>query len=233
MHEHIFTSCDKDGYEYCEGCGTYHSIAQVDPVELYENQEYWSYDNKRSKIEEQISNLTCTDECGISKVDRIFQFVPETGRNALEIACAPGVMLNMLTERGFETVGIEPSERYVQFISNQAPKARVIRGYFPQVFGNELSDFFDVIIGSDIMEHIEDYKGFFDGIHRLLVQGGTAIFMSPIILEDGLYRERDLKADEHCWIHSKKYLEPYLQSMFSEVKFAFWILGHNIIILKK
>ena len=39
--------------------------------------------------------------------------------------------------------------------------------------------------------------------------------------------------DEHAWIFSKKFLESYLKEIFTEVKFARWIVGHEILILKK
>jgi 2-polyprenyl-3-methyl-5-hydroxy-6-metoxy-1,4-benzoquinol methylase len=98
-----------------------------------------------------------------------------------------------------------------------------------------MSNVYDVIIGSDVMEHIEDYDSFFRTTQRVLVSGGKAIFMSPIILnEDGLYRTRDFEhPDEHCWVHTQKFLEPYLKEMFSEVKFTRWIVGHEMIILTK
>jgi len=143
--------------------------------------------------------------------------------------------LSRLAEIGYETWGIEPSEKYIDFICKQAPTARVIHGYFPDVFDKNVGGSFDCIVALDIMEHTDDYKGFFEAVHRLLIKGGTAVVMSPIILnQDGLYRHRDFDhPDEHCWIHSQKGLEPYLQSMFSEVKFSRWICGHEVIIIKK
>jgi hypothetical protein len=57
--------------------------------------------------------------------------------------------------------------------------------------------------------------------------------MSPVILEDGFYRERDFVPSEHCWIHHVDFLRPYLESMFREVKFRNWIVGHTLIIVTK
>lgn len=233
-HQHNFKPSDKEGYEVCADCGSYHSIAQVDPKIIYEEKEYWSYDEKRSKPEEQVNNLQCIDDCGISKVDRVMQFVPY-GKRALEIACFPGVLLKRLLEKGYkEPIGIEPSDRYIHFICTQAPLAVVVHGYFPEVTKPAEPSLFDVIVGLDVFEHVDDYDGFMKEVHRLLVDGGTGIFMSPTILEDGLYRERDFDhPDEHCWIWTQRFLEPYLKSMFSEVKFARWIVGHELIIVKK
>lgn len=235
-HEHVFTPSKIENYEICIHCGSYHSTAQVDPKTIYEDQNYWDTgDGKtgRSTLEQQCENFVCIDDCGISKVDRIFQFVPD-GKTALEIACAPGVILKKLTEKEFDACGVEPSVQYIPFILGKAPKANVLHGYFPAVTTVFSDDFFDCIIAIDIMEHVDNYEGFFNEVKRLLTKGGTAVVMSPIILADGLFRNIDFDyPDQHCWIHTQKFLEPYLKDKFSDVKFSRWIVGHEIIICKK
>jgi len=232
-HQHNFRESTIKDYEVCIDCGTYHSVAQVEPKAIYEDNAYWGDGSGRSTLEQQISNMTCTDECGISKVDRVLQFVPK-GNSVLEIACAPSIMLKKLSEYGYTDVwGIEPSLSYIPFICENAPTAKVIHGYFPQVFNQGEHDLFDCIVGLDVYEHLNDGDGFIKAIHRLLKDGGTAILMSPIIYEDGLIRDDEFKPDEHAWIYSKKYLEPYLKNIFHEVKFSRWIVSHEIIILTK
>jgi SAM-dependent methyltransferase len=236
MHEHKFIPSVKyDNYEVCVLCGTLHSTAQIDPNIIYIEKEYWGDGTGRSTLEQQISNFTCIDDCGISKADRIMQFVPQKGNIALEIACAPGVVLSRLTERFTHVLGIEPSEKYIRFILEQAPKASVIQGFFPQVTAEFKHESVDCIVAVDVMEHVEDFKYFFGEIWRLLVNGGTAVIMSPIILtQDEFIRQRDMEhPDEHCWIFSEKYLREFLEPSFAHVEFRTWIVGHNLIILKK
>lgn len=231
-HIHDFIKSEEyAGYEYCPGCGSYHSIEQVDPKIIYEG-AYWSHENNRSTIEEQVYNITETETAGISKIDFILKCIPKS-KNSLEIACAPGVLLNKLSEISNEAYGIEPNSEYLDFICEQAPKAVVLHGYFPAVFDETAKNCFDSIIGMDIFEHIDDYDKFIKAVLRLLSDGGRAVFMSPIILEDGLFRERDFKPDEHCWIHSKKFLDPYLKQYFKGVFFDRWQIGHEVIILTK
>lgn len=237
-HKHTFVSSNlyKD-YEICYECGSYHSTAQVDPVTLYCG-DYWSNENGRSTLEEQIYNITEELTCGISKVDKIINFVPYGTDSVLEIGCAPGVLLKNLNKCGYKTYGIEPNKKYIPFIENQCVEAVIWDGFFPNnvpfwnhSFNKNIQ--FDCIIGMDILEHIDDYDVFINGVKNRLSDRGTAIFMVPIICEDGLYRERDMKADEHCWIFTKKFIEPYLKSIFSEVLFDRWVVGHDIIICKK
>lgn len=234
QHEHKFIDSEFYGYEKCVECGSYHSTKQVDPNIIYCEKDYWSYDEKRSKPDEQVNNLTCIDDCGISKVDRILQFVPN-GNRVLEIACFPGVLMKKLLERGYvDVIGIEPAAKYNDFIGSQAPGAVIINGYFPEILKPSDDNLFDCIIGMDVFEHVDDYNGFMKEVHRLLIPHGTAIFMSPIILDDGLFRYRDFHVpSEHYWIWTKRFLEPYLKEIFSEVKFSRWLVGHEIIILTK
>ncbi len=236
-HIHTFEPCEFKDYEKCTGCGSYHSIAQVEPKIIYEDNDYWDTgDGKtgRSTIEQQVSNFNCIDDCGISKADRIMQFVPD-GKTALEIGCSPAVLLQRLIEKGYDAYGIEPAEKYIEFICNQAKGAKIIHGYFPEATKDCLDKSFDCILGIDVFEHFENYSDFINETYRLLSDGGVAIFMSPIILDDGdgFVRKRDFEPSQHCWIHSEKFLKPYLQEIFTEVKFANWINGHQLLILTK
>lgn len=232
-HIHSFEKSDKTGYEVCKECGSYHSIAQIDPKVIYEDNPYWGEGTGRSSLQEQVQNFICIDDCGISKADRLLQFVPN-GQRVLEIGCAPGLLLRKLMERGFEAYGIEPSINYMEFICNQAPGAKIINGYFPSITKEFPYECFDCIISSDVMEHCENTFSFFKEAHRLLKRGGTMVTMSPIILADGLYRKIDFDhPDQHCWIYTQKFLEPVLKTLFKEVKFTRWLVGHEMIICKK
>lgn len=235
-HKHTYIDSDKDGYYVCSDCGTYKSYLLLPPDEIYVKKDYWDKGDGatgRSTIEQQIENMTCTDECGISKINRVLQFVPKRGKNVLEIAAAPGIMLKKLLELNFEVFGIEPRQEYCQFIKEQAPEARVVCGYFPEITKSSNDNIFDCIIGMDVFEHTSDPDAFIKEINRLLIPGGTAILMSPIIYDDGFIRPGEFKADEHAYIFTKKYLELYLKEIFSKVEFKRWIISHEIVIMTK
>jgi 2-polyprenyl-3-methyl-5-hydroxy-6-metoxy-1,4-benzoquinol methylase len=195
--------------------------------------EYWGDGTGRSTLEQQVSNLTCNDDCGISKVDRVLQFVPKTGRNFLEIGCAPGELLRQMLERNWDVYGIEPSPNYVEFICRHAPGANVWCGYFPQITKTLPDNSFDCIVALDVFEHLEDYESFIMELRRLLRPKARAILMSPIIYEDGLIRKTEFIPNEHAYIFTKKFLQEYLSEFFSEVKFTRWIVSHELIILNK
>lgn len=233
-HIHTFEPCEFKDYEKCTGCGSYHSTALLPPDEVYVDKPYWGEDSGRSTWDQQKENFNCIDDCGISKSDRIMQFVPKRGDNALEIAAAPGELIKRLLDRNFNVWGIEPARNYVELLGQENKDATIIQGYFPEATKHCSNDVFDCIVASDLMEHIEDYEGFYKEVFRLLKPNGTAVIMSPIILEDGLLRKRDMEAPEqHAWIFTEKFLSEYLNPMFSEVRFSRWICGHEILILTK
>lgn len=232
MHHHVFKPSDKDGYEICEECGSYHSIAPGNPNEIYVEKDYWSHETGHSTFDEQVGNLTETETCGISKVNKIIGNLPQR-KPVLEIACAPGVILKALYENGYAVVGIEPNKKYFGDIWNQCPQAVLMEGYFPECTKQFPNESFDYIIASDVFEHIDNYVAFIEEVERLLASGGKAIIMSPIILEDGQYRQRDFLPYEHCWIHTQQSLEELLYEYFIHVEFSRWIVGHEVLICSK
>ncbi len=229
-HQHSFIISDKKGYELCTECGTYHSKGLLSPDELYKN-NYWN-GNTRSLMKDQVINLTEITTCGVSKIDKILQYV-DTDGDVLEIACAPGILMNILIKRGNTVLGIEPDSANIPEIRKiiQYP-SDIIEGYFPDCLGST-RQVFDYIITMDCVEHIEDYKQFFNSAKHYLIEGGKFIFMSPIIYEDGLYREIDFIPHEHAWIFTKKYLQDYLSEIFSGVTFDRWVNGHEICVCTK
>ncbi|NIJ52320.1 class I SAM-dependent methyltransferase [Dyadobacter arcticus] len=232
-HFHQFQESEKAGYEICILCGTYHSKDPLSAEHLYEN-NYWSHKNGRSTIDEQIINLTSYSENNtISKIDKVLGLVNNKG-NILEIGCAPGILMGQLRDRGHKMIGIEPDKMYNEDIKRISENAGIVmNGYFPECMESFQDNYFDHIIAMDVFEHIEDHSSFLSTCKRLLKYGGKLILMSPIIMSDGLFRERDFIAPEHIWIFTQRFLENILPDYFSRIQFDRWIVGHEIIICNK
>lgn len=232
MHHHVLIPSKHEGFDYCVECGTYKNRNFQFPKEMYEG-NYWDGE-KHSLFEHQRNNFKCVDEeVGISKVDSIFKFVPK-GENFLEIAASPGEVLLRAKEEGYKVIaGIEPSLQYVYEILQVIPQAQIFHGFFPECTANIIGDQVDCIVACDVFEHTDKPEPFLAEIHRLLKVGGTAIIMSPIILHDGLSRQRDFHVEEHAYIYSQRFLEPYLKTIFASVSFDRWREGHEYIILTK
>lgn len=232
-HIHSFTPSEKfKDYEVCTECGTLHSLNPESPEKLYIQEEYWN-GTTRNTPDHQYINQMETETCGISKADFLMQFVPR-GEYALEIGCFPGRVLQLLEEAGYPNVfGIEPAEKYIPFITEKARRSKILCGFFPEVTSEAAGGVFDVILASDVYEHSLSFDDFTKEAYRLLRRGGKFIVMSPMLYEDGLFRECDFIAHEHIHIFSKKFLDEYLKETFHSVQWERWINGHETFIATK
>ena len=189
----------------------------------YCNDPYWGVDGK-STLEDQRYNLEQhlnTD--GISKVDYALRRC--VGTKLLEIGCAPGSLLRVARERGFEAVGIEPNEEYVDKIEKHSGCV-VICGEFPNT--TDIVMRFDSIVAMDVLEHVKDPEAFVAAALSLLSPGGRLVLMVPALLEDGLFREQDMHF-EHLHLFSESHLREWLNPL----EISRWELGHETIVVEK
>ena len=188
----------------------------------YCNDPYWGVDGK-STLEDQRYNLEQhMNANGISKVDYALRRC--VGTKLLEIGCAPGSLLRVARERGFEAVGIEPNRAYVEEIENHSG-CQVIEGEFPVAFPMWK---FDSIVAMDVLEHVKDPEAFVSAALKLLNPGGRLVLMVPALLEDGLFREQDMHF-EHLHLFSEGHLREWL----NPIEISRWELGHETIVVEK
>ncbi len=103
------------------------------------------------------------------KVDRVVRELPP-GR-VLEIGCLDGRYLELLRARGWDVRGIDiqPQERdYV--VEHDAAQ--------PFPFGAE----FDLVVATEVIEHLVDTDAFLDECARVLRPGGTLLLTTPNLL---------------------------------------------------
>jgi 2-polyprenyl-3-methyl-5-hydroxy-6-metoxy-1,4-benzoquinol methylase len=188
---------------------------------------YWGVDGK-STLEDQRYNLEeHLNADGISKVDYVLRRC--VGDTLLEIGCAPGSLLRVARERGFDAVGIEPNMSYIDAIIAHSG-CTVLCGLFPDVLSVPLlaGHSFDSIVAMDVLEHVDDPEAFVAAALAVLKPGGRLILMIPARLDDGLYREQDMHF-EHLHLFSEKHLREWL----NPVEVSRWERGHEVIIVEK
>lgn len=190
----------------------------------YCNDPYWGVDGK-STIDDQRYNLEQhLNADGISKVDCALRRC--VGNTLLEIGCAPGSLLRVARERGFDAIGVEPNKEYVETIANHS-SCVVLHGEFP-VISKLVNWTVDSIVALDVLEHVKDPEAFVSAALNLLNPGGRLILMVPALLEDGLFREQD-KRFEHLHLFSEKHLREWL----NPIEISRWELGHETIVVEK
>jgi len=235
-HIHSFLLSEIPDYERCLTCGTLHRVGEVD-LDAFYAKDYWNRPNT-STIEEQVFNVNgYKNEAGLTKCESVLKYIPsEISQNALEIACAPGEMLKLLTLHYDSVVGIEYSDDYEKEIRQIAgPYPSLNYGAFPKItidIGWK-AESFDFIVGMDVLEHSTDPETFMAEVYRLIKPNGIAVMMLPVILSDGTGIRGSDYHPEHLFLPTQEYLEEWLGESFVDVKFDKWIDGHVNVVMKK
>ncbi len=92
----------------------------------------------------------------------------------LEIGCGGCLILKELKDSGFDVQGIDPSSFSVA--SGKKLGVKVIKDFFPSP---KVQGKFDLILHSDVLEHMQKPLVFLKGTHRQLFPKGLLIFAIP------------------------------------------------------
>src|SRR3989344_9438654 len=96
----------------------------------------------------------------------------------LDIGCGAGFFLDEAKRFGFRPFGIEPSEELVRYAKKNL-KLNVIKGEFPTKKLQKKK--FDVIILSQVIEHLTNPKIFLENIYQYLKDDGIFYLATPNI----------------------------------------------------
>lgn len=99
----------------------------------------------------------------------------------LEIGCGRGYVINHLTNKGYDAVGVELSEEAIKQAEKDYPKVKMIKSTDPNVlpFGNE---HFSTVVSFDVLEHFESVDVHLTEVNRVLQKNGIYAFQTPNIL---------------------------------------------------
>ena len=112
----------------------------------------------------------------------VMNSIPHEGGQALDVGCGTGRLSFALAKEGYQVLGIDPEERVIGL-------ARRIAGadcQSPQFVVGDFTDaalarpnFFDVVVCSEVLEHVQDYKSIVTNMHAALKPGGHVIVTVP------------------------------------------------------
>ena len=126
----------------------------------------------------------------------------QPNERVLDVGCGYGHLARFVSDRGAHWVGIEPD-----FNACQAVRQRGLECLYGTIETVDIPDnSFDVIIGSQVIEHSIDPYGFMKRCNKALRQGGRLLLATPNI------QSRFRQQYEQNWIH---WFVPYHQVLFS------------------
>lgn len=126
----------------------------------------------------------------------------------LDIGCANGEFLNLMSHSGWETLGIEISEEGAA--ETEKKGIRVLNSDITKV---NIKEKFDVIVAWDVLEHVQDIKAFIGVVTRMLKTDGVFIFATT----------EDATGKKNNWLNYNSSLEHiiyptknFLQKLFAK-----------------
>ena len=112
----------------------------------------------------------------------ILEYLPTcSGDRILEVGCGCGDLLHVLERRGYRGVGIDISEEALALAaSGLSGDGFTVSCSTPE----ELSEEFDVVVASEVMEHYQDDLGFLGQLRDRLRVGGLLLLTVPAHMKD-------------------------------------------------
>jgi 2-polyprenyl-3-methyl-5-hydroxy-6-metoxy-1,4-benzoquinol methylase len=220
-------SCEGFSYVRCRKCG----LVQMNPQPSVpavrgryregHGADYLSYEIANEGAFLRLQELALEDG-GFSTLEEELKRRGKPPR-ALDAGCATGALLEKLRERGWEVLGLEIS-------TPQAEYARRMRGLeildLPLEETRLPEDWFDLILASHLIEHLNDPGSFVREAYRVLSPGGRVFITTPNIagFQARLFRNRWRSAIfDHLYLFSVKTLSGLLsRAGFTVEKVRTW-----------
>jgi len=206
----------------CEICGFKHIIPVPTLEELTDayRQEYYSTE-KPSYIERAKEDLDWWNLVYSERYDSFEQLLSTNRRRILDVGSGPGYFLLHGKQRGWETLGIEPSGQAAEH--SRQLGLEIIEDFLTEKTAGQLGNF-DVVHASEVLEHISDPKGMLNLSYRLLKPGGLLCVVAPNDYNPFQDALREVCGYESWWLappHHINYFEVNsLSNLFADCGFA-------------
>lgn len=210
-----YKSPDLFSIYHCPFCNTSYSIPRVDTNDIYQMiykegckvpgyDRYWEYQKEVLKQEFPLEYLANADPVywGIKDALKNKLKIP-TDAKIIEIGCGLGYLTYSLQKSGFHSAfGLDISQEAVQKAKNTLGDYYICADLFEYVKTNKGS--FDIVILTEVIEHVENPMEFISSLLLLLKDTGTIIMTTPnkSFFPDKAVWNTDLPP-VHCWWFSE------------------------------
>lgn len=220
-HLHYNFSLDKFRVEECPNCGLMGLNPQPSDKELADiygkNYFLFSENDEAQQHASALKSLTADHYLNLLES---YQGGKLRGR-LLEIGCGQGDFLVRAANRGLHITGVEYSKYSVEVAQNKiGNRGTVYCGEINQIIA--LNECFDIIVFTDVLEHIRDPRDFLKKVYSLLSKDGIVVIAVPTL---DSFSARFMKSrwvefkPEHLWYLSTNTLTRLLHSeSFAEIK---------------
>jgi len=137
----------------------------------------------------------------------------------LDLGCGRGWLTNLLSTYGTVT-GVEPVATVVKYANGIFPELNIIAGNANTLLANGYAGKFDIIVSSEVLEHIPDDKKdeFAKGMNELLKEGGYAIISTPRKeVQEEYCKLSNLTQPVEEWIAEKDVEDLFVKNSFNVI----------------
>jgi len=183
---------------YCNQCSLVQIKEIVDPALLFKHYLYFT-----SNSPSFLAHAKKLSDAVVARMPSSPDALRPSERQILEIASNDGYLLKYFMEKGFPVLGIDPAENIAQAANERGIKT------LPEFFSSEMGAYLraqyqpaDVVLGLNVLAHMDNIHGVIDGIRTVLKPSGFAVFEFPYLrrmIEGG---EFDTVYHEHLRYYS-------------------------------
>jgi len=219
---------------HCQLCNTAFSLPRVETTKIYENiykngasvpgyDRYWKYAQTVKNISNPLKYLSDAEETywGVNEALSLFPLEKGTSK-ILEIGSGLGYLTYSLIKANYNALGLDISQTAVAQATKTFGDYYICADLFDYADLN--SETYDIVILTEVIEHIDKPLGFIEAIKKLLKPEGRAIITTP---NKSLFPIDIIWATElppvHCWWFSEesmKFIANKINVKISFIKFG-------------
>jgi ubiquinone/menaquinone biosynthesis C-methylase UbiE len=141
---------------------------------LYENPDYSPWGKAEEEVEEDVA--MSKKEAFKWQLSLLQKYIIGKDKRLLDVGTGKGYLLEVACDIGFDCYGVEPSSYTSKATEKKFPK-RITQGLLEDARYKDCE--FDVIVMTDLIEHIPYPHSFFDEVYRILKPSGFILITTP------------------------------------------------------
>ncbi|XP_070490406.1 ubiquinone biosynthesis O-methyltransferase-like [Chironomus tepperi] len=132
------------------------------------------------------------------------------GINILDVGCGAGILTEALARLEGNVIGLDPSEELVKVARDHMKGQSLNIEYiteFIEDYSNKNPEKYDVVVASEVIEHVPDQKSFLLGMAKCVKPNGSLIITTPnrtlvsCVTTKIAELIKVLQKDSHVWSH--------------------------------
>ncbi|MCU7550849.1 methyltransferase domain-containing protein [Chitinophagaceae bacterium LB-8] len=173
---------------YCSNCNTSFSTPRVETSQIYEHiykngskvpayKRYWQYLNEIKSSKDPLHYLSQKEEMYWAVRHSLLEMNNSKTIKIMEVGCGLGYLTYALVKEGYDVIGIDISKNAVDEAIKSFGNYYICADVFEYV--SEHQNLYNVIILTEVIEHLNEPLKFLESIMLMLKKGGRIIITTP------------------------------------------------------